>query len=47
MNIGALIPLLKLAQDSGLTKKGVVYAKPSEIYTREKAFEKAEKGLGL
>jgi predicted patatin/cPLA2 family phospholipase len=47
MNLGALIPLLKLAQDAGLTKKVVVYAKPSEIYTKEKAFEKAEKGLGL
>jgi hypothetical protein len=47
MNLGALIPLLKLAQDSGLTKPGVVYTKPSEIYTKEKAFEKAEKGLGL
>ena len=35
MNLGALIPLLKLAQDSGLTKPGVVYAKPSEIYTKE------------
>jgi len=47
MNLGALIPLLKLAQDSGLTKKGVVYAKPSEIYTKEKSLERAEKGLGL
>jgi len=47
MNLGALIPLLKLAQDSGITKPGVVYAKPSEIYTKKKAFERAEKGLGL
>jgi len=47
MNLGALIPLLKLAKDVGILEKGVVYAKPSEIYTKEKAFEKAEKGLGL
>jgi len=46
MNLGALIPLLKLAQDSGITKEapGEVYKR---IYTKEKAFEKAEKGLGL
>ena len=46
MNLGALIPLLKLAQDAGLTKKspGEVYKK---IYTKEKALERAEKGLGL
>jgi len=46
MNLGAIISLLKLAQDSGLTP-GVVYAKPSEIYTKEKSLERAEKGLGL
>ena len=46
MNLGALIPLLKLAQDSGITtlSSKEVYNK---IYTKEKAFEKAEKGLGL
>ena len=46
MNLGALIPLLKLAQDSGITKEssGEVYKK---IYTKEKALERAEKGLGL
>ena len=46
MNLGALIPLLKLAQDSGITtvSSKEVYKK---IYTKEKAFEKAEKGLGL
>ena len=46
MNLGALIPLLKLAQDSGLTKEtpGKVYKR---IYTKEKALERAGKGLGL
>ena len=46
MNLGALIPLLKLAQDSELTKEspGEVYKR---IYTKEKALERAGKGLGL
>jgi len=46
MNLGALIPLLKLAQDSGLTKEtpGEVYKR---IYVKETALERAEKGLGL
>ena len=46
MNLGALIPLLKLAQDAELTKEspGQVYKR---IYTKEKSLERAEKGLGL
>ena len=46
MNLGALIPLLKLTQDSGITtvSSKEVYKK---IYTKEKALERAEKGLGL
>jgi len=46
MNLGALIPLIKLVQDSGITKEssGEVYKR---IYTKEKALERAEKGLGL
>jgi len=46
MNLSALIPLLKLAQDSGITtvSSKEVYKK---IYTKEKALERAEKGLGL
>ena len=46
MNLGALIPLLKLAQDSGITTEspGQVYKR---IYTKEKSLERAEKGLGL
>ena len=46
MNLGALIPLLKLAQDAGITKEspGEVYKR---IYIKETALERAEKGLGL
>jgi len=46
MNLGALIPLLKLAQDSGITKEssGQVYKR---IYVKETALERAKKGLGL
>jgi hypothetical protein len=46
MNLGALIPLLKLAQDAEITtvSSKEVYKK---IYTKEKALERAEKGLGL
>jgi len=46
MNLGALIPLLKLAQESGITQEapGEVYKR---IYTKEKALERAGKGLGL
>ena len=46
MNLGALIPLLKLVQDAEITtlSSEEVYKK---IYTKEKSLERAEKGLGL
>jgi len=59
MNLGALIALLKLAQDSGLTPKAerpAFFPKPKKdfvsivvrpIYSEETALTRAEQGLGL
>ena len=47
MDLGSLIALLKLAQDSEITRKGTeqIY---KEIYGKETALERAkEGGLGL
>jgi len=47
MNLGALIALLKLAQDAELTRKGTAQIH-KEIYRKETALERAEEGgLGL
>jgi hypothetical protein len=59
MNVGALIGLLKLAQDSGLTprperpsffpkqKKDFVSVVVRPTYAKETALTRAEEGLGL
>jgi len=48
MNLGALLALVKLAQDAGLTKvvktKQEIYGK---YYTETGAISRAEEGLGL
>ena len=41
MNLGALIALLKLAQDAEITKP------KRDLYAKETALYKAETGLGL
>jgi|1_EtaG_2_1085319.scaffolds.fasta_scaffold194160_2 hypothetical protein len=47
MNLGALIALLKLAQDAEITRKGSAQIY-KEIYGKETALERAEEGgLGL
>jgi len=46
MNIGAIIALLKLAQDAGITAPTYL-EKITPLYTKEKALERAKQGLGL
>lgn len=46
MNLGAIIALLKLAQDAELTKLTYL-EKITPLYTKEKALERAKQGLGL
>ena len=49
MNVGALLALLKLAQDADLIKidKTVYYEKVGKYYTETGAVSRAEEGLGL
>lgn len=47
MNLGALIALLKLAQDAEITKPKFVSIAVRPTYGKETALTRAEEGLGL
>jgi len=47
MNLGALLALLKLAQDAELTKPQFVSIVVRPKYEKETALYRAEEGLGL
>jgi len=47
MNLGAVLVLLKLAQDVGITKPAFVSIVKPPTYGKETALRRAEKGLGL
>ena len=47
MNLGALIALLKLAQDAEITKPAFVSIVKRPTYGKETALTRAKEGLGL
>ena len=47
MDIGALIALLKLAQDAEVTKPAFESIVVRPVYSKETALRRAEEGLGL
>jgi len=47
MNLGAIIALLKLAQDAEITKAPFVSIVVRPTYGKETALTRAEEGLGL
>jgi hypothetical protein len=47
MNLGAIIALLKLAQDAEITKPAFVSIVVRPTYAKETALTRAEEGLGL
>jgi len=47
MNLGAIIALLKLAQDAEITKPTFVSVVVRPTYSKETALTRAEEGLGL
>jgi len=47
MNLGAIIALLKLAQDAEITKAPFVSIVNPPTYGKETALTRAEEGLGL
>ena len=47
MNLGAMIALLKLAQDAEITKAPFVSIVKPPTYGKETAFTRAKEGLGL
>jgi len=47
MNLGAIIALLKLAQDAEVTKPAFVSIVKPPTYGKETALTRAEEGLGL
>ena len=47
MNLGAVIALLKLAQDAELTKPKFVSIVVRPTYAKETALTRAKEGLGL
>jgi len=47
MNVGAIIALLKLAQDAEITKPAFVSIVKRPTYGKETSLTRAEEGLGL
>ena len=47
MNLGALIALLKLAQDAEITKPAFVSIVVRPTYAKETILKRAKEGLGL
>jgi len=47
MNLGAIIALLKLAQDAEITKPVFESIVKPPIYSKETALTRAQEGLGL
>jgi len=47
MNLGAVIALLKLAQDAEITKPAFESIVVRPVYSKETALRRAKEGLGL